>query len=128
MLHAAYYSNFTRNTSAQPLNNDTFKLEDLITNYFKHEEIEGFKCSFCKRSVTVVKRQRIMKFPPVLLLFIKRFTIEYEAVSKLETKIRVRDFLVIEPKLSWNAADNTQYNLAAMVNHYGSLYSGHYTW
>ena len=100
----------------------------MIANYFKHEEIEGFKCSNCKKNVTVIKRQRIIKFPAVLLLFIKRFTFDYEIISKLETQVRVRDFLVFDPKYTYDSLINVQYNLTAMVNHYGSLHSGHYTW
>jgi len=102
--------------------------QDLVDHYFQEEHIDDFKCDFCRKNVTIVKRSHLYKFPEVLLLFFKRF--DYGIYGNSPRKLRTKIILPLNIRLNnlaYNVGQNADYVLTGAVNHYGMINSGHYT-
>jgi len=48
-------------------------LFDMLNNFYKDEIIDDFQCENCNQKTQVNKAHRVVKFPSVLVILIKRF-------------------------------------------------------
>lgn len=106
------------------LNSDTFTLDDLVKRYFQQEAIEDYKCHYCKKNTTVIKEQFLIHCPPILLIFFKRFNMHEAKPRKLDTKIIVTDFTLLD--VLPTPGESGAYDLMGFIKHYGGINSGHY--
>ncbi|XP_054279586.1 ubiquitin carboxyl-terminal hydrolase 2-like [Macrosteles quadrilineatus] len=100
---------------------------DLFT---KEEVLDGDEmptCSKCKTRRKCKKRFVIQKFPEVLVIHLKRFSLGSRA-RKVDSSI---EFPVTKLDMGPYSAEsqykNLLYDLYAVVNHNGTCYTGHYT-
>ncbi|TKS92943.1 putative ubiquitin carboxyl-terminal hydrolase 50 [Collichthys lucidus] len=99
--------------------NITKRLE--ITNvYEQRDAAEYFEKILCRTSPEAAKRCEMTQNPEVLTLLLKRFTFDYKrrCYVKLHCKVDVPRVLHTE---------DCDYDLYALVNHFGNLTGGHYT-
>ncbi|GMH51565.1 hypothetical protein TrST_g320 [Triparma strigata] len=105
-------------------------LEDCLRLFTSPETIDGDNkplCTKCKKKRKSIKRITVHRFPPILVLHMKRFT--FPARTKLTTPIR---FPLNNLDMSTFSCHNQcspepLYDLFAYTNHMGSLSGGHYT-
>ncbi|KAM3717073.1 Ubiquitin carboxyl-terminal hydrolase [Dirofilaria immitis] len=97
-------------------------IEDCIRNHFQDVELDGsckWRCPDCESLQTATRRTFLWKLPQVLVIHLKRFTFMGDNWQKNDAYIAFNTFPL---KLQ------TEYfHLYAIVNHRGSLNSGHYT-
>ena len=74
--------------------------------------------------VCAVKHTSIYSSPPILLFHLKRFSAYQRFTRKIDTAVEYPDTLRME-ELSTTARGN--YKLIGVVNHAGTISSGHYT-
>ncbi|XP_048014179.1 ubiquitin carboxyl-terminal hydrolase 47-like [Megalobrama amblycephala] len=80
-------------------------------------------CKTCKNMMNMETNCKIKKFPPVLVLHLERFELDYNAMYYRKNTSRVEIPLQLSVK---GERDVCQYDLYAVVKHTGSLRSGHY--
>lgn len=61
-------------------------LGDLLSNYYKAEEIQDFTCEQCNQKGAAVKKNQLCRLPPYLILTLSRFTF-HRSAGKLRTRI-----------------------------------------
>lgn len=116
---------------------DSLKLEDCLVRFTLPETLNSFKCSVCT-STNDAKKQLTMKHLPIVCCFhLKRFEHSNKIHKKINTHISFPEILDMSPFMSNHinnesstpAVENTEnkYFLFAVVNHHGTLESGHYT-
>lgn len=99
-----------------------------IRNEFKTEDIEGYQCDKCKKSVLAMKRTHIWRLPRVLILTIRRFTPygtrENTPIQYMQEPMNFEDLFAEESRepTKWKV-----YSLFATVDHHGNHMGGHYT-
>ncbi|CAG9539455.1 unnamed protein product [Cercopithifilaria johnstoni] len=97
-------------------------IEDCIRNHFQDVELDGsckWRCPDCESLQTATRRTFLWKLPQVLVIHLKRFTFMGDNWQKNDAHVTFNTFPL---KLQ------TEYfSLYAVVNHRGSLNSGHYT-
>ncbi|VDK63719.1 unnamed protein product [Onchocerca ochengi] len=97
-------------------------IEDCIRNHFQDVELDGackWRCPGCESLQTATRRSFLWKLPQVLVIHLKRFTFMGDNWQKNDAYVTFNTFPL---KLQ------TEYfSLYAVVNHRGSLNSGHYT-
>jgi len=100
---------------------------DLFT---KEEVMDGDEmptCSKCKTRRKCKKRFVIQKFPEVLVIHLKRFSLGSRA-RKVDSAIEFPvTKLDMGPYSAESQLKNLFYDLYAVVNHNGTCYTGHYT-
>ncbi|KAJ2775509.1 ubiquitin-specific protease doa4 [Coemansia nantahalensis] len=99
--------------------------------YSETEVLDGdnrWQCPRCNAKRRATKRLLISRLPDVLTVHLKRFSTVGHFREKIEADVRVPTrnlhmgrYVVPGPH------PTTRYNLYGVVNHYGSLSSGHYT-
>ena len=108
-------------------NNPTI-IETLL-NDLNDEIIDDYKCDKCNINIKAIKKTRIWKLPPNLILVFKRFT--YDG-RKITTPIQCSEdkleFEALFSELSSNKKQNNNtYKIISIVDHHGSINGGHYT-
>ncbi|CAF0810889.1 unnamed protein product [Adineta ricciae] len=116
-----------------PQNN--LSLNDLLTSFFREDPLNGdYYCSHCQ--ILQKARQKsdlLLPLPRVLIIQLKRFTYEAYSNRKIDTYI---DFplenldlspYVTSDNINQNITSSSLYDLVAVSNHTGTLFSGHYT-
>jgi len=106
-------------------------LRECIQSFTKEEVLDGDErptCDKCKHKRKSTKKFSIQRFPPILVLHLKRFS-GFSFRSKLLSNV---DFPLSKLDLADFAADpqdrrSAVYSLYAVSNHSGSTYGGHYT-
>jgi ubiquitin C-terminal hydrolase len=82
-------------------------------------------CSCCKKKKKSTKKMTIYKFPPVLVVHIKRFTQK----TKINTRVKFPTERL--DMTAFSAVNQIEiapiYDLYAVSNHIGGLNGGHYT-
>ncbi|KAI8095706.1 hypothetical protein BDF21DRAFT_353504 [Thamnidium elegans] len=108
-------------------------------DYFVKEEVldkeDAWKCPQCKKKRKALKQLTLTKLPDILLIHLKRFSIDGLFRNKLDTMvkcpIRSLDLSGYVPMSITPSPPQDRpsfiYNLFAVSNHYGSLTGGHYT-
>ena len=102
-------------------------LRDCIHTFLKGDRLEGdnrWECNNCRMLVCAVKHTSIYSSPPILLFHLKRFSAYQRFTRKIDTAVEYPDTLRME-ELSTTARGN--YKLIGVVNHAGTISSGHYT-
>jgi ubiquitin carboxyl-terminal hydrolase 8 len=124
-----------------------FTLDDCLREFVKEEILEkddAWNCPQCKVPRRSTKTLTIMRLPIILIIHLKRFTNKGRWRDKLTTTIQfpLRELdlsqyapALLAPQSQANGVSNQRaeltppftYNVYGIVNHYGSLNSGHYT-
>ncbi|XP_066919870.1 ubiquitin carboxyl-terminal hydrolase 20-like [Clytia hemisphaerica] len=109
------------------------KLEDCLAAFFTHDELKGdnmYSCEKCKKLRNGIKYSRVHHLPEVLCIHLKRFRHELYFSSKINTYISfplcnldMHNFL---SKESIKTKQPSQYDLSAIICHFGSVGGGHY--
>ena len=101
--------------------NQTYQsLKDCFDLFFVEENLEDpLYCHNCQGPEDFTKRYSINKLPYVLILSLKRFKFNQNSNFKLRQMIT---YPLYDLKL-----EDKSYDLYGVVNHYGSISSGHYT-
>ena len=108
---------FDKNQNYQSIN-DCFNL------FFEEENLEDpLYCKNCKGPENFSKYYSINRVPYVLILSLKRFKFNQNSNFKLRQMITYPLYNLEIP----NDKSKTKYDLYGVINHYGSLNSGHYT-
>lgn len=108
-------------------------MTDCLHSFTKEETLDYDEKPFCDRCKTrrrMTKKLSIYKFPPVLVLHLKRFSEGSRFRQKLSHLVKFPlSGLDLTPFASKHYEDETPpvYDLYAVSNHIGSCYGGHYT-
>ncbi|GBG78426.1 hypothetical protein CBR_g26455 [Chara braunii] len=110
---------------------------DCMSAFVAEEKLEGedaYNCKHCGSPQPATKKLSLYRFPPVLVIHIKRISSasDYSSFSKDSTHVEFDlEGLDLSPYLSPSADMLTDskpiYDLYAVTNHVGGLSSGHYT-
>ncbi|CAF3581495.1 unnamed protein product [Rotaria socialis] len=104
-------------------------LDDCLDLFREFEYLRGderYECSNCKRVSEKKRRLDIWELPKIFIVHFKRFRLQQTHYIKNETLIR---YPISNIDFShWSQTPSpSKYSLVAVVNHYGSMNSGHYT-
>ena len=101
--------------------NQTYQsIKDCFDLFFVEENLEDpLYCHNCQGPEDFTKRYSINKLPYVLILSLKRFKFNQNSNFKLRQ-------MITYPLYDLKLGDKS-YDLYGVVNHYGSISSGHYT-
>jgi ubiquitin carboxyl-terminal hydrolase 8 len=100
-------------------------LPDLLSEYFKKQEVNKVCEDSCKKKTKHSLKTRIIKLPKYLIIHFKRFD---NNLRKLETSIAFNSELELSDHMVLLENSSVEYNLMSVINHYGSnISSGHYS-
>lgn len=102
---------------------------DCLGLFMKEEVLEGDEsptCTKCKKRRSCTKRFSIQKFPPILVLHLKRFSQERYS-RKITTLVNFPVKTLDLREFAAEKGQQTVYNLYAVSEHSGTTYGGHYT-
>lgn len=101
----------------------------MLGKHNEPEELEKLECEHCKRAVDKsMKRARVKKLPPYLILTLNRFTysVEFKKKLKLGYKVEIAESIDLEEHIGGITRLCT-YDIYAVIVHRGtSAESGHY--
>jgi ubiquitin carboxyl-terminal hydrolase 2/21 len=101
-------------------------LDECLNGFFKEELLETpYECCKCKSKSSASKKLYISRYPPVLVLHLKRF--ETERKLNHPVSFPLLDLNLKEFQSPFLETFGLNYNLVAVSNHFGSLLGGHYT-
>ena len=105
-------------------------LMSCLNEYTKEELLikkDRWTCHNCGNKSRAKKKIDIWMFPPILIIYLKRFNFSKKGQSKIDRQV---NFPVDELDLSkldvGIKKDNLVYKLFAKINHYGNHDNGHY--
>lgn len=102
-------------------------LLECIADTFATEELHDYDCVTCKKKTIASKEHSISRFPPVLILVLKRFT---NSGQKIRARIPYdENNLNLSSWRSWTSLQSpgkSCYSMCATIEHMGSLRGGHY--
>ncbi|TMS02203.1 Putative ubiquitin carboxyl-terminal hydrolase 50 [Larimichthys crocea] len=109
--------------AVEDLSRQSYSVKKGLKAFFKGETVCGdnkIYCSHCTEKQDADFRCEMTQNPEVLTLLLKRFTFDYKrrCYVKLHCKVDVPQVLHTE---------DCDYDLYALVNHFGNLTGGHYT-
>lgn len=110
-------------------------VRDCLNHFSNPERIEAaWECPRCKQKREADKKIVICKLPKILIIHLKRFSLDGRWRQKLQTTVDFPlnhltvDCTNVLPQSAYGPEGNkNSYNLCAVVNHYGHLDGGHYT-
>lgn len=106
-------------------------LRECLAEFTKSERLGGserWSCPRCLQPVEALKQLELWKVPPVLIIHLKRFYCQREAMGKLTKSISYPVVnLMLDQYIGKKQSRLPGYNLIAKINHMGSITSGHYT-
>jgi len=111
-------------------------IEDCLQKSFIVEDLSvkaGYVCSKCKQTRAYTKQIGVYRWPPVLMVHLKRFLHKGYRSSKISTQVKFGLQLDISQldQQDMNEGDPIEdlpmYDLVGVANHVGSLHGGHYT-
>ena len=115
---------------------ESLKLEDCLFRFTLPEVLTSFNCSHCKNTKEAKKQLTMKNLPIVCCFHLKRFEQSNKIHKKITDHISFPDVLEMSPFMTFVNKDSLtttssfsskKYFLFAVVNHHGSLESGHYT-
>ncbi|XP_031647804.1 ubiquitin carboxyl-terminal hydrolase 47-like isoform X2 [Oncorhynchus kisutch] len=100
----------------------SYSVNDGFEEFFEKSTITGDKlyCAKCNEEVEATTACKMVHHPEILTLLLKRFEFDYHGM----TYVKVNCSVDVPHKLQ---TENGAYELYAIVDHEGSLRSGHYT-
>jgi ubiquitin carboxyl-terminal hydrolase 19 len=106
-------------------------LEDCLRLFTEPEILsleDSWHCPDCKKPREACKQLTIWRLPQILVIQLKRFAYKNSNREKIKKFIRfpLHD-LDMSSFCSSDQPDRCLYDLYAVVNHFGGIYSGHYT-
>lgn len=132
-----------------PSNRSKISLQSCIDAFVKEEVLEkgdAWTCPKCKKSRKATKKLTLSRLPPVLLIQLKRFSINGYFTDKIDTMVdfplKGLDLTNYMPSplppgaggVASASADDPRsqvppyrYDLYGVTNHFGTLSGGHYT-
>ena len=129
LAESVTYMEFTILTLPLPSTSGPASLRECFEEFLREETVDKLTCGQCKNTGNAFKKTDIIKFPPVLVIHLSRFSQDGRFVRKKQRFIK---FEMKNLNLGYLATEgfenkNHLYNLYAVSNHYGSLRRGHYT-
>lgn len=112
--------------------NKVLTIQDCIKEFTKHEILDDknlWKCEGCKQNVRAVKKLELWTCPIVLVIQLKRFGITRVTKDSRLVHYPMTDLdlsEIVSPHLPQKDEQCFKYTLQCVVNHEGSLNSGHY--
>lgn len=105
-----------------PIESTNTNIDELLDNFFKVENINDYQCEKCKNK-NVQKKISLWRLPQIFIITFKRFNnhlIKYNQVINFSLdNINLNKYLSGYEK-------NVNYTPVSLINHIGSLNSGHY--
>ncbi|CAF0786761.1 unnamed protein product [Adineta steineri] len=104
-------------------------LDDCLDLFREFEHLRGedrYECSHCKRLSEKKRRLDIWELPKIFIVHFKRFRLQQAHYIKNETLIRYPTSNIDFSRWSQTPSPS-KYSLVSVVNHFGSMNSGHYT-
>ncbi len=102
-------------------------LTECLSAYFAEETVEDYNCDNCKERSTARIQHSISKFPPYLILSLKRFT---NRGAKVRARINYdENDISLESWRAWTDIQpvaKTHYQVVSTVEHLGGSHGGHY--
>lgn len=122
------------NCLSLPIPSDTrCHVDQCLSHFSNPERIEAaWECPRCKQKREADKKIVICKLPKVLIIHLKRFSLDGRWRQKLQTTVDFPlndlsvDCTYVLPQSAYGSTPS-KYHLYAVVNHYGHLDGGHYT-
>ena len=106
--------------------NDKITIDDCFQLFTKKEELNDIYCEQCKKKTLFTKILEIERLPKYLVLVFKRFKFTAMYTKKIDKVINFpKEDLDLQNYTSQNK-NIGKYNLFGIINHSGSLDSGHY--
>jgi ubiquitin C-terminal hydrolase len=99
-------------------------LYDLLDEYFKKQKVKMVCEGECKKSVSFTKRAKIIKLPKYVVIHLKRFT---NKLKKLNNTVAFSSELDMSNYSVALENKSVEYSLVSVINHTGSMDSGHYS-
>ncbi|KAL9224386.1 hypothetical protein vseg_000423 [Gypsophila vaccaria] len=92
-------------------------------------EPDMWKCPQCEDRRQASKKLDLWRLPEVLVIHLKRFSYNRSLKHKLDTFVNfpIHDLDLTKYVANKNVSEPQLYELYALINHYGSMGSGHYT-
>ena len=113
---------FTTLTVDTPIDKSS-DISDLLLDFYKIDEMDGWKCDKCKQTCGAQKQAKLYRLPQVLIIVIKRFHMtENGRFQKIYNGINISDDL----EFTFNN-QTYKYKLRSFGNHMGNYNGGHYT-
>ncbi|CAF1245962.1 unnamed protein product [Adineta ricciae] len=104
-------------------------LDECMDLFREFEHLTGeerYECSKCKRLSDKKRRLDIWELPKIFIVHFKRFRLQQMRYIKNESLIRYPTASVDFSRWTHNRSAS-KYSLVSVVNHFGSMNSGHYT-
>lgn len=121
-----YFEKFTELSIDLPQKSNKLNLSNLIDNLLMDEIIEDFECEFCKKRNKIKKTHKIIKFPKILTISIKRFRY-FPYPKKLNNRIEIDSSDLNLKKFSLPESNSSKYTLSSFIEHRGRYIDfGHY--
>ena len=104
------------------------KVSELLGLFFLPTPIENYRCDYCHKRTTCIQQFYIKDPPAFLILNLKRYNLFSNPVTKIkanilnEINLDIKNFVISTQE---NVA-SCGYELYAVIEHRGSLESGHY--
>ena len=123
------FETFSHLSVPMPARSSRCSLHECIQLYVAGDTISGWTCPKCKSSIEATKRLDLWRLPPVLIIHIQRFYNDGLWRKKQSNVQFPLDNLDMSPFVINKEARyrHHQYHLYGVVNHFGSMESGHYT-
>ena len=110
----------------------SISLQDCLKTFFSKETMRdcGYKCSKCKKEVSIEKEMSIYRLPRLLTIHLKRFYHSAMRREKISSTVNFPDqglnMKQFASQSNHSSVNNSSYRLYGISHHSGSLYGGHY--
>ncbi|XP_037076197.1 ubiquitin carboxyl-terminal hydrolase 8-like [Pollicipes pollicipes] len=123
------FETFSHLSVPMPSRSGKCSLQECIRLYMAGDTISGWTCPKCKSSIEATKTLYIWRLPPILIIHVQRFYNDglwRKKQSNVDFPLENLDMApyVINKEARYR---HHRYHLYGVVNHYGSMESGHYT-
>jgi ubiquitin C-terminal hydrolase len=115
------------NTLCLPIRLRECSLNDCLDDFTDTSNSVLIRCPICKVLRQSTTKTEIYKAPSLLVIVLKRFKAESKVTSKLEHLVRFPTKSLDLYRYMTESFNEVEYELYAMVEHTGTLDSGHYT-
>ena len=106
-------------TLALPISEQCDNLLDCFKLEFNKEEINDWRCDFCKEKSPSLKTSKFWKLPKYLIIILKSYCSKKKSV-KLVNNLNLSEIVI-------NEKETGEYTLNSFSNHMGAMNFGHYT-